>query len=159
MNRARHKRQRGGSVIEVSLLLPWIIFLFAGAFDWGFSAHALISTETARVSALYGANAASGSVSSSTVCSLVLDELYIGSNVANLTSCATPGSINDTQPVGVSATCPGRLSAMGNLNTVQVQVAYRTIQLIPIPGLLSGKWTFTRTVQLPMANNTACTIV
>jgi hypothetical protein len=38
------KRCRGGSVLEGALFLPWFIFLFIGALDWGFYAHALIST-------------------------------------------------------------------------------------------------------------------
>jgi TadE-like protein len=39
------------------MLLPWVLFLFVGAYDWGFYAHALISTENAaRTAALWGAN-------------------------------------------------------------------------------------------------------
>jgi hypothetical protein len=37
----------GGSALEFALLMPWYVFLFVGAFDWGFLAHALISTESA----------------------------------------------------------------------------------------------------------------
>jgi len=38
----------------MALLLPWYFFLFVGTFDWGFYAHALISTEAAaRTAVLY----------------------------------------------------------------------------------------------------------
>src|ERR1700683_705240 len=50
----RRRRQRGGSALEMALLLPWYFFLFVGTFDWGFYAHALISTEAAaRTAVLY----------------------------------------------------------------------------------------------------------
>src|SRR5215471_19236326 len=105
-------RKRGGSALELSLLLPWFVFLFVGAFDWGFYAHALISTESAaRVAALYGANATGGAVSATTACSLVLDELKITTNVATLTGCT--GTLSDAQPVIVSTTCPSTSSSLG----------------------------------------------
>lgn len=144
-------------MIELSLMLPWIVFLFVGAFDWGFYAHALISTESAtRVAALYGANAANGNVSSSEICSLVLDELKIVANVSGLSSCT--GTLSNTQPVIVSTTCPAQSSSLDNLNTVQVTVTYQTLQLIPIPGLLEGQAILSRTVQFPMKNNNTCTV-
>ena len=40
----RDRRRRGGSVLEMAMLMPWYVFLFVGAFDWGYYAHALIST-------------------------------------------------------------------------------------------------------------------
>jgi hypothetical protein len=141
----------------MAFMLPWIVFLFVGAFDWGFYAHALISTESAvRVAALYGSNAASGKVSSTAACTLVLDELKIVSNVTNLTSCT--GTLSASQPVILSATCPATSSSLDNLNTVQMALTYQTLQLIPIPGLLMGQATIYRTVQLPMKGNTACSI-
>jgi len=158
MGVTKTSQRRGGSVIELSLMMPWILFLFVGAFDWGFYAHALISTESAaRVAVIYAANASGGNVSSSTVCSLALDELKIVANVSGLVSCS--GTLNDSQPVVVSATCPAPTSSLGNLNTVRISVAYRTLQLIPIPGLLAGKINLYRVVQMPMKGNATCTIV
>lgn len=151
------RRRRGGCLIEISLLLPWVIFLFVGAFDWGFYAHALISTESAaRVAAIYGANASSGSVSQSAACGLVLDELKIVSNVANLSGCA--GVLSASQPVILNVTCPQPSAALDNLNTVQVALSYQTINLIPIPGLLAGKVTLYRVVQMPMKGNSTCAV-
>jgi len=138
--------------------MPWVIFLFIGAFDWGFYAHALISVESAvRVASLYGANAASGSVSQSGACTLVLDELKIVANVANLSGCT--GTLSSSQPVILSVTCPAASSALDNLNAVQVALTYRTINLIPIPGLLPSQVTLYRVAQMPMQSNHTCSLV
>jgi hypothetical protein len=144
----RRRRQRGVSIIEASLLLPWFIFLFVGAYDWGFYAHALISIESAaRVAALNSANAGGGNVSATTACNLVLDELKIAANTTNVTTCSA-------LPVIVTPTC----TTTAGLNAVQVAVTYRSLQLVPIPGLLQGQATLYRTVQMPMKNNNTCTI-
>ena len=149
----RKRGQSGGSVIEFALLLPWIIFLFVGAFDWGFYAHALISTENAtRVAAIYAANLGSGSISESTACTLVLAELSVAANVAGKTTCVWGTSVTDSSPVGVTETC----TTLDSVNAVQVAVTYRTLQLIPIPGMLAGKVTLYRTATLPMNNNSSC---
>ncbi len=145
---------RGGSVIEFALLLPWVLFLFVGAFDWGFYAHALISTEDAtRVAALYAANLSNGNPKTATACTLVLNELSIAANVAGLSSC-TSGTVTNSQPVGVSLTC----TSLDSLNAVQVAVTYRTLQLVPIPGLLTGQTTLYRTAEIPMNKNTSCSV-
>jgi Flp pilus assembly protein TadG len=149
-----HRRAKGGSVIEFALLLPWVLFLFVGAFDWGFYAHALISTEDAtRVATLYAANLASGNPHTSTACALVLGELSITPNVAGVSTCTT-GAVTNTQPVGVVLTC----TTLDNINAVQVRVVYKTMQLIPIPGLLTGQTTLNRTAEMPMSKNSSCTI-
>ena len=44
----KHKqRERGGSIVEVALLAPWIFFLFVGIFDLGFYAYGIICTQNA----------------------------------------------------------------------------------------------------------------
>jgi hypothetical protein len=40
----RERRRRGGSVLEMARLMRWYVLLSVGAFDWGYYAHALIST-------------------------------------------------------------------------------------------------------------------
>ncbi len=145
------RRRAGASLIEFSLLAPWVLFLFVGAFDWGFYAHGLISTENAaRVAALYGANLSGGTVSNATACNIVLQELSVSSNVNGLVSCSGP--VSDAQPVVVALTC----ATLDSVNSIQVAVTYRTVQLIPIPGLLTGKTTIYRVAQLPMKNNSTC---
>lgn len=136
------------------MMLPWIVFLFVGAFDWGFYAHALISTENAAwVASVYAANLSNGLPSTSTACGLVLKELSISTNVANLSTCNSGTSVTDAAPVAVSLTC----TTLDSVNAVQVAVTYRTLQLVPIPGLLAGKATIYRVAELPMTGNSACT--
>jgi Flp pilus assembly protein TadG len=147
------RRAHGASAIEFAMLLPWIIFLFVGAFDWGFYAHALISTENAaRVAGIYAANLGEGSIKKSIACNLALNELSISANVAGKTTCVWGSSVSDASPVGVQETC----TSVDGVNAVEVAVTYRTLQLIPIPGLLTGKTTLYRTATLPMNNNSSC---
>ena len=130
----------------MTLLMPWLIFLFVGGFDWGFYSHALISVESAaRVAALLGSNSTGGKVSATAVCSSVLDELKITSNVVGLSTCAAT-------PVTVTRSC----TTTAGLNAVQVAVTYQTLKLIPIPGVLMGQATLYRTAQMPMKNNNTC---
>ena len=145
-------------MIEFSLMLPWLIFLFVGSFDWGYYSHALISVESAtRVAALYGANAANGNVSQSAACTLVLGEMSIAPNVGNLTGCT--GSIGATQSVILTPTCPAPSSSLGNVNYVQIDLYYQTVSLIPIPGILRNSVILHRAVQMPMNGNQTCSIV
>ena len=47
-------RTRGQAAIEVALMLPWIVLIFAAVTDFGFFAYAFISVENAaRVAVLY----------------------------------------------------------------------------------------------------------
>src|SRR5947207_14797502 len=40
-------KERGHAVIEVSLMAPWIFFLFMGTLDFGFYSYAIIATQNA----------------------------------------------------------------------------------------------------------------
>src|SRR5262249_30957954 len=125
---ARIKARRGGSALEMALLMPCYIFLFIGAFDWGFYAHALISTDTApRFAALYTSGISPTAADQPNACSLVIQELSIASNVSGITTC-------NSLPVIVTAT--SKTGADGQVAS-EVAVTYRTQQLIPIPGLLT----------------------
>jgi Flp pilus assembly protein TadG len=141
-------RQRGQAVVEVTLLVPWIVFAFVAAFNFGIFAYALISTENAaRSAAMYASQslavAQSGSIVTQ-VCPYALGELGdapgVGSGVTTCTG--TPVT------VAVTANTPGS----GNLNTVLVSVTYHTMQLIPLPGLMAGSLVITRKVEMPIRN-------
>jgi Flp pilus assembly protein TadG len=137
----RHNR-RGNSIIEFSLLIPWYIFLFAGAFDYGFYSYSLISAQNAaRVSAMYCSGSSGAAVDSATACSYSLDQLRNMPNVgAGLTVCsASPLIVTATQVTGPD----GAYAA-------SVTVTYTTPQLIPIPGLLPGQLTISRTVLMKL---------
>jgi len=125
----------------MAMLLPWYLFLFIGAFDWGYYAHALISTESAaRVAALYASGSSTTAADSTNICNYALQELKISPNISTTTTtCAA-------LPVIVSTS--GVVSGADGQNAVNVSVTYQTVGVIPIPGLLANKATFYRTVQM-----------
>lgn len=145
----RGRRSGGNAVIEVTLLMPWFVFLFMGVFDFGFYAYALISTENAaRAAALYsstGYGVAQTGVgdpvsSSSPTCRIVLGEMRRLPNVGTaVTSC-------DALPVRVKAELLGPDPTDGSWSS-RVTVTYQTVQLFPIPGL-TGRLTANRSVEM-----------
>ena len=136
--RSRKARQGGHAILELSMVAPWLLFLFSGVFDMGFYEYCLISTENAaRVAAFYTSSASAFAADSDGACQYALAEMKMLSNVNGLTSCgAVPLVVTATSVTGVD----------GNPAT-SVSVAYTTSQLIPIPGL-TGKTTLTRVVQM-----------
>jgi len=136
----RRPSERGGAMIELVLLAPWIFFLFAGAVDCGYYAYALISVESAaRVAALYTSTNASTAVDNNTACSYVLQELKTLPNVGSSTSSCT------ANPVTVNAQLQ---NASDGTTASMVSVTYQSLPLIPIPGLLQGRYTWTRAVRM-----------
>ena len=129
-------------MLELALLSPWILFLFVGALDWGFYAYSLITMETAaRSAAVY----ASGQTSITTgvpvaACTIVVNEMSSLINTGSVSSCGS-------SPLVVSTT---QVTGPDNSNAAQVSVTYTMPQLIPIPGLLAGQFTITRTVTMRM---------
>lgn len=159
----RH-RQRGSAVIEAALMMPWIAFLFVGIFDFGFYSYAAIATQNAaRAVALQSANGSTASI-----CTTAKDELGFLPNIAGLGSCAaTQSAVNDTTPLwvctallddasdSIAAQCPpvpavrcadcaGSGATGTNPSSVQAVVTYRSVPLIPIPGILVGQMQLTR---------------
>ena len=127
--------------MEFALLMPWYVFLFVGAFDFGFYSYALISAETAaRVSAMYSSASPSAAADSLTACSYSLDQLRNMPNIgSSLTTCTA-------SPLVVTATYVA--SGPDGGAATSVTVTYTTPQLIPIPGLLPGILTINRTVEM-----------
>jgi hypothetical protein len=126
----------------MALLLPWIIFLFVGAYDWGFYAHALVSTQAAVRAAVLYTSSSSANVTdpNGIACGIALGELRVVSNIgSSLTTCAAA-------PVVLSATKV--TGPDGDTNVAQVSVAYTTVQVIPIPGLLTGQTVIYRVLQM-----------
>jgi hypothetical protein len=129
--------------------MPWYVFLFVGAYDYGFFSYSLIaSQEAAGVGAMYCATSSSTVADSSTACGYALDQLRNLPNVGStLTTCGTGTAVTDAAPVAVAA-----LSITGPdlMPATQVTVVYLTPQLVPIPGLLPGRLTITRVVKMPV---------
>ena len=135
----RPRSQRGQAVVEAALLLPCLLFLFVGVFDMGFYAYALISTESAvRVAATYTSTSSSTATDSTMACSLALGELSDMPNLQGVTTCAA-------SPLTVTAAA---VTGPDGANASQVVVTYQTVQLVPIPGLLPGRITVSRTSQM-----------
>lgn len=148
--------RRGNSIIEFSLLMPWYVFLFIAAFDYGFFSYSLISANAAvREAALYCSAASwSACVDSSTSkqCTYALGQLQMLPNVGSgVTTCGTGTSVTSSAPVAVSSSVLSSTSPDGN-PAASVTVVYLTPQLIPIPGLLPGQMTITRTVTMRYAS-------
>jgi Flp pilus assembly protein TadG len=138
----RKNRRRGGSALEMALCMPWLVFLFVGAFDWGFYAHALISTESAARVAALATSARAGTAGDQTLaCKYAYEELKIISNVAS----ASPNC--SALPVIVTATSSPTGGPDGQAVST-VTVTYQTQTLIPIPGVLKSQATFNRTVTM-----------
>jgi Flp pilus assembly protein TadG len=92
-------RRSGHSVLEFAFFLPFLLFLFVGAFDWGFYSWALISTENAaRVAALYTSGSSTTAADSAGACNIATAEMADAPNVA-----ANPGVSGTTLKGGGSA--------------------------------------------------------
>src|SRR5688572_29058158 len=123
MRRPRQERTRGGSVLEMAFFMPWYVFLFVGALDWGFYAHALISVQSAaRVAALYTSSSSATAADQATACTLAQEELRVAPNISS-----TPTTCNSL-PVIVTATS---LTGVDNAAASEVAVTYQTRLAIP----------------------------
>lgn len=139
-------RQRGHAVIEVSLMAPWIFFLFMGIMDFGYYAYSAISVENAaRAAVIMTAIDTNTAANSTTACNYALVELQGLSNANGQTSCASSaGSVSSSQPIAVVAT---QVNGVDGTLASQVAVTYQTMQMFPIPGVM-GQMTITRTAQM-----------
>ncbi|HTT62768.1 MAG TPA: TadE family protein [Bryobacteraceae bacterium] len=134
------RRERGHAMLELALLLPWVFFLFAGAFDLGFYNYALISTQNAaRVAAWYTSQTKTTATDAATACTYALAELQALPNVGtSVKNC-------NASPVVVTAT---QVTGADGAEASSVSVSYTSPKLIPIPGALAGRFTFDRIVQM-----------
>ncbi len=136
-------RRRGTALIEFCFILPWYVFLFIGAFDYGFYSYSLISTTTAARVAGFYCSKSSGFCASddSTMCAYAIAQLKNLPNMGTaVTSCAaSPLTVTRTYyPTTYGTDCPDANPC------VNVTVEYVTPGLIPIPGLLPSQLTITK---------------
>ena len=132
---------KGQALIEVTVMAPLMLLLFAAVVDVGFFCYAAVCTENAaRVGALHASSdrdlAASNTVNT-TVRADVCAELRALPNVGS--NC--PDSV-----VSVSTVSQPFTGADGQPAT-QVSVTYTSIPLFRIPGLMS-QYSITRVVQV-----------
>ena len=133
-------------MVEVALMAPWIFFLFVGVFDMGFYCYAAICTQNAaRAVALQYAE--SGTFDK---CTVAKGELRTLPNVSGTTCDALPWQVNVAQLNGSACPDSGTQSGILYASTpfcVESSVTYQTIPLLPIPGVMMGRMTLTRTAQ------------
>jgi Flp pilus assembly protein TadG len=131
-------------MLEVSMMLPLVAFLFMGAFDMGYYAYALISVQDAvRVAALYTSTSSTTAADSTTACTYVINELKSLPNIGtSVTTC------NGT-PLTVTAQT---VTGAGTTSATLVSVTYQSSYLFPIPGVLANQFTWTRTAKMPLRN-------
>lgn len=138
----KKKSRRGTAMLEVSLLLPLVSFLFVGALDLGYYAFALISLENAlRVAALYTSTSASTSLDLDGACRYVISEMNAVPNVGGSVGNCAAGPLK----VSVEA-----VSRAGGIACSKVSITYDSLVLIPIPGLLANQFSWTRSVTMPV---------
>lgn len=121
-------------------MLPFLIFLLVGAYDWGFFSYALIVTQdAARGAALYTSSSATTASDSAGACNYVLANFSAVPNIGTtVTSCGTaPLIVTASQAAGPD----GKPAS-------SVTVTYTCMQMVPIPGILQGRPTISRTVQM-----------
>lgn len=140
--------ERGTSVVEVALFLPWIVICFLAVLDFGYCAYGLIATQdAARIGAEWGAatssNASSSNLSSQ-ACHYATQALEYAPGVG--TSVTTCGG---TSPISVTATY--HASGSDGLPTVTVSVSY-TVSLLYLVGTFPSSFTITRAVEFPVRN-------
>ena len=121
-----------------------MLFLFVGVLDLGFYTHAAIATENAaRVAAQYGAAGAGTAGDSAGACTYALQEALSLPGLTSGMSCTSlPFIVTVTPVAGPDGTAASSAS-----------VTYQTIPMIPIPGLLTGRLTLTRTAEMKVKNN------
>jgi Flp pilus assembly protein TadG len=127
-------------MVEAAFVLPFLIFLLVGAYDWGFFSYALIVTQdAARGAALYTSTSSTTATDAAGACNYVLANFSAVPNIGTIvTSCGVA-------PLIVTA---GQITGPDGKPAVSVTVTYTCMQMIPIPGLLQGRPTISRTVEM-----------
>src|SRR5215813_3144392 len=117
MTRKNHAKTRGGAMLELALLSPWIVFLFVGALDWGFYAYSLIALENAtRSAAVYTSASTGNSTDSATACQILVNQMSTVINMSGVNTCSGA-------PLSLSLST---VTGPDNTDASQVSVTYTT---------------------------------
>ena len=150
----RRNGRRGNSIVEVTLMLPFIIFLFIAIFNFGFYAYALISVENAaRAAAMYASGSRGMASDGYSACRIVLEELRSLPGIGATATCTPAGSAwtaGASSQISVFAqlldATAGRPGPDG-ASAAEVAVTYQPNNLFPLPFLM-GNRPFTRVVRM-----------
>ena len=127
-------------------MLPWLVLLWIGIFDFGYYAYTSIAVQSAtRVAVLETSKKAPASISSQIACDHVKLELDAMPNKGQFNAACTalPLIVTATQVASVD-TPPG---APTPIPASRVTVTYQTVQLFPLPWLM-GRMTMTRQAEM-----------
>jgi Flp pilus assembly protein TadG len=156
-------RERGQAMVEVTLMAPWIFFLFIGITDVGFYSYAAICTQNAARAAAVQTAQSVGKQTNPIACAAALNELNLLPNVVGLTSptgcgalpvivvrktlcgASTPNTIT-CSALPTSPTCADCLQSPKAASS-QVAVTYQSRLFVPIPGILTNQLNLTRVVE------------
>lgn len=134
----RRGRRSGSALVEVTLLAPWIFFLFIGVLDFGFYAYSVISTQNAaRVAALYTSANSISADNQAMACAYAKGEMIALPNIDAASACLSGNLVVAAQSVAGPDSYPAS----------RVSVTYQTIPMIPVPGL-AGQMTITRIAEM-----------
>ncbi len=136
-------------LIEISLLVPMLFFLFLGMVNVGFYIYAFISVgNAARVAAQYTGTNFGYAGDSNLACEAAWREMWSLPNVDRPASCTGSGCC--TGDLQVTATyIPAE--SMFSTPASRVTVTYTTIQLFPLP-FMSGRMVINRIATMPVIN-------
>jgi len=135
------KSRKGNSLVEFSFLVPWYVFLFVGSFDLGMYSYSLIALEEGvRMGAMYASQTTTTASNSTTAGTYVLGSIQGLPNIGT--------SVNSTNAAPIVVTASLVNSGPDGAPATKVTAVYTTPQLIPIPGLLPGQLTITRSVEM-----------
>jgi Flp pilus assembly protein TadG len=139
MTKMKRKRNAGSTLVEVTLVAPWLLFLLVALFDVGMYSYALISVEnSARIAAEYTSRSPFKAADRYGACVKVRAELANLPGIGGLSNC-------DAAPLRVDASS---VTGPDGAAATSVTVTYRGISLIPIPRLMTGTLAFTRNIKM-----------
>jgi Flp pilus assembly protein TadG len=141
----RRVKVRGNAIVETTLMLPWIFFLFVAILDFGFYSYAATGLQNAANAAalVTGGNAGTAGATS-IACTYAIQELAAMPNSGDFDLATCIAGTNTT----LSATATP--VTVGALQATQVRVTYQSIPMVPIPGLMMGRLTLSRQVIVPV---------
>jgi Flp pilus assembly protein TadG len=142
-----NRKGRGGNaLVEVTLMAPWIFFLFVGVLDFGFYAYQFITVENAaRSAALLTSQSKAAATDQSDACALVLTQLRGASYGRTLTACSDAANCGTKPCLSVATTL---VTGPDGADAAQVEVKYTSLGMIPIPGVLASSFVIDRIWQM-----------
>ena len=149
LSKRPNRRRRGNALVEFSLMMPWLVFLFTGTFDFGFYSYSLISVENAaRAAALHASANTTTAADQSGACAIAIQELNglpnIGSSFSS--SCnAAPIQVSVSYCDGTTP-CTGSSTSADGQPAAFVTITYQLPPLFHLP--VTGLQSITRTVEM-----------